>query len=83
MGGPRRLRHGRYQVAVAGGGTRVTAARRSRELPLTWRGPGDGARTRPTARPPGEDGPWRESRGCAGYPVDWLPGGLACGDSTR
>lgn len=53
VGGPGRLRHRRYQVAAAGGGTCVTAARRSRELPLTWRGPGVGARTRPTAPQPG------------------------------
>lgn len=53
------------------GETRVLAARRSRELPLTWRGPGEGPRTRPTARPPGEDGPRPGSRGCAGCPADW------------
>lgn len=58
------------------GETRVLAARRSRELPLTWRGPGEGA----------EDTPHRAAaRGGwppAGEPrLRRLSRGLACGDT--
>lgn len=54
---------------------RVTAARGSRELPLTWRGPGEGARTRPTARQPG----WGMAPGLGAVAarVRWLLRGLA------
>lgn len=82
MGGPSRLRHGLYQVAVAGGETRVIAARSSRELPLTWRGPGEGARTRPTARQPGVAG-WGGVMAPGGVAeaarLRWLP----CGSGDR
>lgn len=80
VGGPGLLRHGLYQVAVAGGGTRVIATRRSRELPLTWRGPGEGARTRPTARLPRGMAP---GGGVEAARLRWLLRGLACGDRTR
>lgn len=59
VGGPGRLRHGRYQVAVAGGGTGVITARSSRELPLTWRGAGEGASTPRCAAGTAGDGPSR------------------------
>lgn len=61
VGGPGRLRHGRYQVAVAGGGTSVIPA--CLELPRSCHSPGgrgaggragEPSRTRLTARqPPG------------------------------
>ncbi|KAM7319319.1 hypothetical protein ACRRTK_022431 [Alexandromys fortis] len=56
VGGPGRLRHGRYQVAVAGGGTSVIPA--CLELPRSCHSPGGGregaSRTRLSARqPPG------------------------------
>lgn len=76
VGGSGSLRHGRYQLTVDRGGTRVTTTLRVwQKLPLTWRGRWSGGRVLPPAGKRGVDAPkllcqprgltWSGSRGCA------------------
>lgn len=76
VGGSGSLRHGRYQLTVDRGGTRVTTTLRVwQKLPLTWRGRWSGGRFLPPAGKRGVDSPellcqppgltWSGSRGCA------------------
>lgn len=76
VGGSGSLRHGRYQLTVDRGGTRVTTTLRVwQKLPLTWRGRWSGGRFLPPAGQRGVDSPellcqppgltWSGSRGCA------------------
>lgn len=62
---------------------RVTAARGSRELPLTWRGPGEGGEDTPhRAAARVGNGPRSGSRGCASaLAAPWA--GLRRPDSVR